>query len=71
MIQLVGILAVGGFTALMSALIWQTLKFTIGIRVNEEEERSGLDIGEHGMEAYTGFAKEQDMMNGSGENEVK
>jgi Amt family ammonium transporter len=68
-VQLVGIVAVGGFTALTSALIWQILKLTIGIRVSEEEERLGLDIGEHGMEAYTGFAKEQDMMGGSSEND--
>lgn len=31
------------------------LKFTLGIRVSEEEELMGLDIGEHGMEAYGGF----------------
>jgi len=28
---------------------------TIGLRVTEEEELKGLDIGEHGMEAYSGF----------------
>jgi len=27
-----------------------------GIRVSEEEETQGLDIGEHGMEAYPDFA---------------
>jgi Amt family ammonium transporter len=34
------------------------LKVTLGIRVSEEEEKEGLDIGEHGMEAYHGFIKE-------------
>jgi Amt family ammonium transporter len=29
-----------------------------GIRVAKEEEIEGLDIGEHGMESYTGFPKE-------------
>ncbi len=27
----------------------------MGIRVSQEEELRGLDIGEHGMEAYSGF----------------
>ncbi|MBM5826288.1 MAG: Ammonia transporter, partial [Cyanobacteria bacterium M_surface_10_m2_119] len=27
-----------------------------GIRVTEQEEIEGLDIGEHGMEAYPDFA---------------
>ena len=31
------------------------IKAAIGIRVSEEEEAKGLDIGEHGMEAYSGF----------------
>ena len=31
------------------------LKYTLGIRVSEKEEIGGLDIGEHGMEAYSGF----------------
>lgn len=36
-------------------LIFAVLKKTVGIRVDEEEELKGLDIGEHGMEAYSGF----------------
>jgi Amt family ammonium transporter len=31
------------------------LKATVGIRVSEAEEIEGLDIGEHGHEAYAGF----------------
>jgi len=31
------------------------LKITTGIRVTEEEELKGLDITEHGSEAYSGF----------------
>jgi len=27
----------------------------MGIRVSEEEENEGLDIGEHGQEAYPDF----------------
>jgi Amt family ammonium transporter len=53
--QLVGVLAVGGFTVLFSTAAWLLLKVTMGIRVSPEEEIEGLDIGEHGMEAYAGF----------------
>lgn len=56
--QIVGTLAVGGFTVAASSLFWILLKSTLGIRVTAEEELKGLDIGEHGMEAYAGFAKE-------------
>ncbi|BAY19260.1 ammonium transporter [Anabaenopsis circularis NIES-21] len=56
--QIVGILAVGGMTVLLSTIIWLALKATLGIRVTREEELEGLDIGEHGMEAYSGFLKE-------------
>ena len=38
----------------------------IGIRVSEQEELQGLDIGEHGMEAYSGFVKEADILSGGG-----
>jgi len=38
-----------------SLLVWLALKVTVGIRVSEEEEYEGLDIGECGMEAYPEF----------------
>jgi ammonium transporter, Amt family len=57
--QILGILTVGGFTVLGSTIVWLVLKATMGIRVNAEEESEGLDIGEHGMEAYSGFMKEE------------
>jgi Amt family ammonium transporter len=56
--QLVGVAAVGGFTVLLSGVFWVVLKMTLGIRVSPAEELEGLDIGEHGMEAYSGFVKE-------------
>jgi ammonium transporter, Amt family len=55
LIQLKGIAAVGAFTFLASAIAWYAIKLTVGIRVTAEEEREGLDTGEHGMEAYPGF----------------
>lgn len=56
--QIIGILAVGAFTVAFSAVVWSILKATLGIRVSQSEELEGLDIGEHGMEAYSGFLKE-------------
>ncbi|HHP7230067.1 MAG TPA: ammonium transporter [Xenococcaceae cyanobacterium] len=62
--QVIGILAIGTFTIIFSAVLWTILKVTIGIRVSEHEEIQGLDIGEHGMEAYSGFVKEADIISG-------
>lgn len=56
--QFLGVITVGGFTVLISTIFWLILKSLSGIRVTEEEEMMGLDIGEHGMEAYAGFVKE-------------
>lgn len=57
-IQFLGTITVGGFTVAAATLFWLILKFTLGVRASEEEELLGLDIGEHGMEAYAGFVKE-------------
>lgn len=51
-VQLMGILAIGVFVAAISAITWLVLDATIGIRVSEEDEMTGLDLSEHGMEAY-------------------
>ncbi|WP_373528203.1 ammonium transporter [Nostoc sp.] len=59
-IQLLGVVTVGGFTVLLSSIFWLALKATLGIRVSKEEELEGLDISEHGMEAYSGFLKKGD-----------
>ena len=64
--QLIGIVAIGAFTVIFSAILWSILKFTIGIRVHGDEERRGLDISEHGMEAYSGFVKEADVLAAGG-----
>ncbi|MGK7946468.1 MAG: ammonium transporter [Microcystaceae cyanobacterium] len=63
--QIIGIVAIGAFTIVFSVAVWMALKATLGIRVTVEEEFEGLDIGEHGMEAYNGFVKEADGLGGS------
>ncbi|MDH3345712.1 MAG: ammonium transporter [Kiritimatiellaceae bacterium] len=54
-VQALGVLAYGAVCFPTAFIIMFVLKITLGIRVSEEEERKGLDIGEHGMEAYSGF----------------
>ncbi|MCB1120639.1 MAG: ammonium transporter [Verrucomicrobiae bacterium] len=54
--QLVGTLSVSIFAFIFSFVVFTIIKMTIGIRVSPEEEEEGLDIGEHGQEAYPDFA---------------
>lgn len=53
--QLVGVVAVGVFVVIASAIGWGILKAVMGIRVSAEEEIEGLDVGEHGISAYPEF----------------
>lgn len=53
--QVKGILGYALFTVAFALIVGLALKFTLGLRVDEEEELRGLDIGEHGQEAYAGF----------------
>jgi Amt family ammonium transporter len=53
--QLLGVGATAAYVVVVSAICWAILKATLGIRVSREEEIEGLDIGEHGNEAYHGF----------------
>jgi len=53
--QLLGILSYAAVCFPAALVIFGVLKATVGIRVPADEEIKGLDIGEHGMEAYCGF----------------
>ena len=55
--QIIGVVAIGGFTFIVSLIIWSILKATTGIRVDKEAEITGLDIAEMGMEAYPDFVQ--------------
>jgi Amt family ammonium transporter len=55
MSQIKGIVAVGAFTFVFAFVVFLILKVTMGLRVSPEEETEGLDIGEHGGEAYPDF----------------
>ncbi|MBN2685621.1 MAG: ammonium transporter [Pontiellaceae bacterium] len=53
--QLLGIVSYAVVCFPAAFVIFFILKKTVGIRVSKEEELKGLDLGEHGMEAYHGF----------------
>lgn len=59
LIQLMGVAAIGAFSFAAAFAIMYALKQTVGIRVSEEEEMIGLDIGEHEMSAYADSPSEQ------------
>ncbi|MEC9245584.1 MAG: ammonium transporter [Pseudomonadota bacterium] len=54
-VQIVGIVAYGVFTFAVSFVVWMILKSTMGLRVSAEDEMSGLDVAEVGVEAYPEF----------------
>ena len=55
LVQLLGVVAVFIWSFGLSAAMFLALKHTIGIRVTEEEEILGLDLVEHGADAYPDF----------------
>jgi ammonium transporter, Amt family len=56
LVQLKGIVCAGAFTFVAALIFWFIIKAAMGLRVSPEEEIGGLDIGEHGNEAYPDFA---------------
>ena len=55
--QAIGVVSIGAFVCVFSAIVWAILTFTIGIRCSEEEEMEGIDKAELGLEAYPEFTK--------------
>jgi Amt family ammonium transporter len=53
--QLIGAATIFVWVFGASIVVWYILKATMGIRVSEEEEFTGVDIAECGMEAYPEF----------------
>lgn len=58
MVQLYGVLIIGAFCIITSGIILGALKAITGIRVSKEEEIEGLDLHEHGMDAYPDFTND-------------
>jgi Amt family ammonium transporter len=53
--QILGAASVFVWVFLSAFVLFYVIKSTMGLRVTDEEQLKGLDIGEHGMEAYSGF----------------
>ena len=53
--QATGMAVIFGWTFFASLITWGIIKMVMGIRVSEEEEYEGVDIGECGLEAYPEF----------------
>ncbi len=54
-VQAIGVAACFVWTFVLAFILFNIIKFTIGLRVTEEEEKEGLDLGEHGGNAYPDF----------------
>ena len=56
-IQVLGVLAVAAYVAVVITIVFLAIKHTIGLRVKPDEELAGLDVSEHGLfTAYAGFS---------------
>jgi Amt family ammonium transporter len=51
--QIIGVAAVAAFVLVTTTILFATIKATVGLRVDEQEEREGLDIHEHGVPGYS------------------
>lgn len=54
-IQTLGTLSAVAFSVLIMFGFFAIIKATVGLRVSREEELRGIDVEEHGVEAYGGF----------------
>ena len=59
--QIKGIVAVAVYVVVVSLICWAIIKAVMGLRVSEEEEHEGLDMGEHGIQAYPDFVSSPTM----------
>jgi Amt family ammonium transporter len=51
-IQALGIASIVGWTAVTAGVLFAVIRLTMGLRVSEEEEIRGMDLLEHGIDAY-------------------
>ena len=55
LIQFIGSISTVAWSFLIMLVLFIVLRYTVKLRVSRDEELKGLDIEEHGMEAYNGF----------------
>ena len=58
-VQLIGVLAYGAFTFVVSFILWFAIKTVIGIRAKEEDEEYGLDLSELGTVSFPDFTSKK------------
>ena len=63
--QLLGIATIFAWVFGTAFVAWLVIKIVMGIRVSEQEEFEGVDIGECGLEAYPEFRSSSDLGGGS------
>ena len=51
--QVIGVVSIAAFVLVAATILFAVLKATVGLRVDEQEEREGLDIHEHGVPGYS------------------
>ena len=61
LVQMLGIVAIGGFVLSTAALTWLLIDRTMGARVSSVVEAMGQDAGELGIEAYPEFVLMPDL----------
>ena len=62
-VQLLGVLSVALYVALVITTVFMIIRRTIGLRADRADELTGLDISEHGLpSAYAGFAMSPDAL---------
>jgi len=52
LVQVIGVLAVGAYTAVLTYVILKIIDVVVGLRVTEDEETEGLDINQHNERGY-------------------
>jgi Amt family ammonium transporter len=62
--QAIGVVAVFTFVVVAAGILFGVLKYTVGLRVSDEEEAVGLDLHEHGFPGYSDFVLETVDSNG-------
>jgi len=58
--QLIGLAVIFAWVFLVSLVVWFIIKAAMGVRVSDQEEYEGVDLGECGLEVYPEFTKSGD-----------
>ena len=62
-VQVLGVVSVAAYVAVIISIVFFIIKHTIGLRVSRQEEIEGLDVSEHGLlTAYAGFSMMPDII---------